>query len=696
MLDWIFEGIVDWVAKTVTQLMDAVSGLFLNALGTEMTAMEEYFPFVSKAFTIMQFTAWAILFLVTIWQLFRAFGGPITEAENPWTLLVRSAICALLIAFAKPVFLLFLDIARAPYTALMDITMGVNDFTFAGIENALKNGLVSIVALSTVVGSLLIIILLIALGWNYFRLLLEVVERYIVVGVLCYTSPLAYSMGGSKATNQVLKSWCRMVGSQLLLLVMNVWFLRAFSSSVGQYIGNGGALSNGHGNIFLWLFCALAFLKTAQRFDSYLSSLGLNAAQTGTGLGMELLMAARVVTGAGGGFRSAGGMFRGAGQMAGAGVASSSFMGGLMNRFKGNSYVRDAVVQGGTRMGAGGPVGFIARAFGGMAARNGATLNSNSISSVASKPPNVSGSIGGEVADKSLGNYMPHLKGSKLSVTQITGGQIRTKAIGADGKETSVDLYNTAQFDKPTGPHSVVTAADGSQWYQTASGPGASSFYETPSFAGTPDEAAQVSAAFPGADEGTTLRTVGDGTLEATTPDGSAMWYSSAHFDEPDAPHTTMQAADGVNWYAMQPNASMPNFEPGEDAQPFNQAQFREFMPGYEQPITAVDGVHTSEGRMEVRHEDGSGTIFYDSSRYATPRGNYQSYEDSNGHQWYSVHGEASVERKPVYENGNPVYDGESVRTVSVPGVRYGATPSKFSEPKTRSNAEIKPPNRKR
>lgn len=60
-----------------------------------------------------------------------------------------------------------------------------------------------------------------------------------------------------------------MVGSQLLLLVMNVWFLRGFSTSVGQYIGSGGALSNGKGSVFLWLFCAIAFLKTAQKFDSY-------------------------------------------------------------------------------------------------------------------------------------------------------------------------------------------------------------------------------------------------------------------------------------------------------------------------------------------------------------------------------------------------------------------------------------------
>jgi hypothetical protein len=182
----------------------------------------------------------------------------------------------------------------------MDVTMSAEDFTFAGVGEALSNGLVTFVASMSGIGLILLIILEIALGWNYFKLLLETVERYIVVGVMCYTSPLAFCMGSSKATSNVFRSWCRMVGSQLLLLVMNVWFLRAFNTSVGQFIGNGGALSTGRGNIFLWLFCVLAFLKTAQKFDSYLASLGLNVAQTGSGMGMELLMAARVISGVGG------------------------------------------------------------------------------------------------------------------------------------------------------------------------------------------------------------------------------------------------------------------------------------------------------------------------------------------------------------------------------------------------------------
>ena len=677
--------------------MDAVSGLFLDALGTDMVAMEEYFPFVPRAFEVMQYTAWAILFLIVVWQLFRAFGGPITEAENPWQLVARSAIFALLIGYAKPIFMLTLDIARAPYTALMDVSMTAEDFTFAGVEQVLTNGLVTIVSTVTIVGPILILILLIALGWNYFKLLLEAVERYVVVGVLCYTSPLAFCMGGSKATNQVFKSWCRMVGSQLLLLVMNVWFIRGFNSSVGQYVGNGGALSSGQGSVFLWLFCALAFLKTAQKFDSYMAAMGLNVAQTGSSMGMELLMAAKVISGMGHSAKSAGSVFGNGGSAAtGTGAAASGFVAGFASKFKGNSYVRDAVVDGGTRMGMGGSVGFVGRIFGGMAARNGAVLTSESISSVAARPAEAAGTIAGEIADRSLGNYMPQFKGQTLKRTQISGGHISTMATGADGKASSVEMFNTAQFEKPTDPHSIVTAADGSTWYQMASGEGRNAFYDMPGFTGSSAESEQVAAAFPGAASDTVLRSVGDGVMEASTEGGNSLWYSSAYYDEPDAPHTIMQAANGVDWYAMQQHAEAPVFEQGDAADAYNQAAFRDFMPGFEPQVTQIDGTHREDGHFEVRHTDGSGTAFYDTARFAAPRGDYQVYEDVKGQQWIAIHGDASVERKPVFEHGKPVYDGDNVQTVSVESVRYKSTPSRFKEPEKRTDNGIKAPKRKK
>ena len=858
ILDWIFEGIVGWIASIVSQLMDAVSGLFLEALGTDMTAMEEYFPFVTKAYDVMQVTAWAILILIVIWQLFRTFGGPITEAENPWHLVVRGALFAFLIGYAKPIFTICLSIARAPYTSLMDVTMSGEDFTFAGVEQALTNGLTTLVSVLSVVGLILILILEIALGWNYFKLLLETVERYIVVGVLCYTSPLAFSMGGSKATNTVFRSWCRMVGSQLLLLVMNVWFLRGFASSMGQFIANGGALTSGKGSIFLWMFCALAYLKCAQRFDSYLASIGLNVAQTGSSMGMELMMAARVISGVGNSARSAGNVFSRSGSAAtGTGAAASGFAAGFASRFNPNSYVRDAVVEGGSRMGFSGGAGFFGRAIGGIAARNGATLNGNSISSVANRAPNASGTIAGEIADRSLSNYMPQMQGFQLQGTQITGGHISTTATTPDGKQSAVDMFNASQYEKPDVPHSVVTASDGSQWYQMASGEGRGAFYDAPAFNGAADvpnggsgaatssgshvenpptgdahsdgvvtdhtdfehpgmaeypganggtvsghgaildgyeaplgatgevpnvapvpvddfeiagahsdmapgivdgmpisaapteapadashfggafvagseafhqggpgeesggsygyefhssytdpsnggqhgvysEAPLVAATFPTVPDGTSLRTVDDGVLEATSPDGgNTLWYNSAYFQEPDAPHSVIQSASGVDWYAMQQQADAPHFELGESAAAYNQATFQNFMPGYDQPVSQVDGSHRQDGHFEVRNADGSGTAFYDVARYAAPRGDYTVYEDARGSQWYAIRGEAAVERKPVYENGKPVYNGENVKTVNVDTVRYKQTPARFGTPEKRGDIERKTPRRK-
>lgn len=659
-----------------------------------MVVMEEYFPFVTQAFSILQYTAWAFLFIITVWQLFRVFGGPITEAENPWHLVARSSIFGLLIGYAKPIFLLVLDIARAPYTALMDASMDPGDFTFAGVEQTLSNGLTTLISVVSIVGLLLQLILFISLGWNYFKLLLEVVERYVVVGVLCYTSPLAFAMGGSKATNQVFKSWCRMVGSQLLLLVLNVWFLRAFNSSVGAFAANGGATTTGAGNIFLWMFCALAFLKTAQKFDTYLASMGLSVAQTGSGMGMEMLMAARVLGGFGGGSRSAGSVFRGASTATGAAGTAGGFAAGFVSKFKPSSYVRDAVVEGGSRMGAGGGVGFVGRAFGGMAARGGASLNGDAISSVASGAAGVSGKIAGDIADRSLGNYMPQLAGSKLSGTEISGGQISTTAIGADGKESAVSMYNAAQFEKPNSPHSVVNASDGSQWYQMASGAGMGSFYPTPDFSGDVSEAAQVASAFPGISEGTSLRTVEDGVMEASSDSGNSMWYNSAYFQEPDAPHDNISSADGVGWYAMRPNADTPYFEPEAPAD-YNQAQFQQFMPGYESQVHQINSDQSKDGYIEVRHSDGSGTAFYDVNRYQSPRGDYSVYEDARGGQWYAVPGTPAVERQPIYDNGQPVYENGSVKTRNVESIRYKTTLSKYSEPVKRDSTEFKPPRKK-
>jgi hypothetical protein len=66
----------------------------------------------------------------------------------------------------------------------------------------------------------------------------EAAERYVLLGVLVYTAPMAFSMGASQTTSNIFKSWCRMFGGQVFLLVMNAWCLRLFTSMVGAFIAN--------------------------------------------------------------------------------------------------------------------------------------------------------------------------------------------------------------------------------------------------------------------------------------------------------------------------------------------------------------------------------------------------------------------------------------------------------------------------
>jgi len=86
--------------------------------------------------------------------------------------------------------------------------------------------------------ALIALILIIILAWNYIKLLFEAAERYVLLGVLVFTAPVAFSMGASQTTSNIFKAWCRMFGGQIFLLLMNAWCLRLFTSMVGAFLSN--------------------------------------------------------------------------------------------------------------------------------------------------------------------------------------------------------------------------------------------------------------------------------------------------------------------------------------------------------------------------------------------------------------------------------------------------------------------------
>ena len=230
----ILDGIVEWIAEQVMHGLDLINTSVLGALGCDMSVFLRYFPAAETMYKIFVALAIGLILLNWIWQLFKNFGliaG--VEAEDPVKLSIRSVLFILLAYFADEIVNIVLTIGGTPYDWILTSELPALNFAdfnsvVITILGVCANGAVALIAL----------ILIIILAWNYIKLLFEAAERYVLLGVLVYTAPVAFSMGASQTTSHIFKSWCRMFGGQIFLLLMNAWCLRLFTSMVGAFIAN--------------------------------------------------------------------------------------------------------------------------------------------------------------------------------------------------------------------------------------------------------------------------------------------------------------------------------------------------------------------------------------------------------------------------------------------------------------------------
>ncbi len=230
----ILDGIVEWIAEQVMAGLDLINTSVLGALGCTMDTFLRYFPAAETMYNIFVSLAIGLILLNWMWQLFKNFGlSAGIEAEDPVKLSLRSLLFLLLAYFSDSIVNTILQIGGTPYNWILTSSLPALDFgsfnsVLLTILGVCANGAVSIIAL----------VLILMLAWNYIKLLFEAAERYILLGVLVYTAPMAFSMGAAQSTSNIFKSWCRMFGGQVFLLTMNAWCLRLFTSMVGTFLAN--------------------------------------------------------------------------------------------------------------------------------------------------------------------------------------------------------------------------------------------------------------------------------------------------------------------------------------------------------------------------------------------------------------------------------------------------------------------------
>lgn len=230
----ILDGIVEWIAEQVMYGLDLINTSVLGALGCDMSVFLRYFPAAETMYEIFVALAIGLILLIWIWNLVKNFGlGIGTEAEDPVKLSIRAVVFILLSYYANEIVDLVLGIGGTPYNWIMTSALPSLDF---GSFNSVLLTIVGVCASGAV--TIIVLILVLILAWNYLKLLFEAAERYVLLGILVYTAPVAFAMGASQSTANIFKSWCRMFGGQIFLLLMNAWCLRLFVSMVGTFIAN--------------------------------------------------------------------------------------------------------------------------------------------------------------------------------------------------------------------------------------------------------------------------------------------------------------------------------------------------------------------------------------------------------------------------------------------------------------------------
>lgn len=328
-INWLLNGVVGFVLDLITSALDVISKEFYTILKLDGSSTLDLFfgLFMPKTMGGSSNNVWTlcvalglvILYFNLILGLFKAFFGPLVKAESPLKLVAKFLIFCVLVAYSRYICDLFFDIGTAPYellstmsfegtanigTAIKDIsTTMTNEFQVSGV-------------FADIIKMVFTLFVLCAILINYFKLIIEVAERYVILGILSLAAPMCIATGSSESTANIAKSWVRMMVSQVIVMCMSVLFLRVFEGAVGR-VGSIDSWAPSGTGIFLVLVLILAWLRTGQRIDSHMGTLGLTVAQAGNGLYGDMMAGAALAKSA---KRTAGKAFNaGAGMIAAGG-----------------------------------------------------------------------------------------------------------------------------------------------------------------------------------------------------------------------------------------------------------------------------------------------------------------------------------------------------------------------------------------
>ena len=324
------ETIMSWITEVIGQALDAIVTIFLNNLQLDLSLFINTFPIVVVSYKIFQAIGVGLVLGIALFQLMKFFAGQLSEIrDTPIRILIRSTIATALIWFGGFFVSMVVDLARTPYDIFMN-DLGSADLSFS--LSTVEAGTLfatDIAAFTLSAGTLIVLslILIVLIGFNVLKLMLEVCERFLMVGVLSYSAPLIYPTLASQSTSAIFKKWLGMFFGQCMLMTLSVWSLKIVLSGFSFPV-------DAESGIFIRLVLTLAMCKIAQRMDMYMQQLGIGVASTGGNLLDDVVGMAMAFRGSGSKNKSSDAVLGSGGGNGGGLLQPGGLFGGAANVFK--------------------------------------------------------------------------------------------------------------------------------------------------------------------------------------------------------------------------------------------------------------------------------------------------------------------------------------------------------------------------
>ncbi len=271
---------MQWLYGLFLELIAYCANALLGVMSTDLSFFESSVPVVSTLYQVFVAVGWGLLIGNLAFQSLKAmFAGLGFETESPAILLLRTSVFGTLLVFSKDVCAIGLSIGKNVIDLIgipTEITMTMPDESFFSGDASW----------------LLVILIGFILGFQLIKLFFEIAERYVVVAVLTLLCPVGLAMGGSRSTKDICTGFMRCYASMIVMMVMNVLFLKLILSALSTMPT--GVM------VLPWCLLVVGIAKAARKADNLIAKIGLNPASTGDPLGhgggkFVAMMAARTI-----------------------------------------------------------------------------------------------------------------------------------------------------------------------------------------------------------------------------------------------------------------------------------------------------------------------------------------------------------------------------------------------------------------